>query len=454
MRRWTLGEFAERAGGVLREASADTTFDGFTTDSREDQAGKLFLAIRGENADGHDYAPTVLAAGAAAVVAERALAGARIEVRDLVEALARFGRSLRAEFAGPVIGVTGSAGKTTTKEFAAAALAALGPVLKNPGNRNSEYTSPILWADLTPDHRSVVVEMGMRGFGQIAHLASVHGPTIGLVTNIGYAHIEKVGSRAGIADAKSELLRALDGESGISVVWQDDEYLQRLVYGSPSRVLTFGMGDDADGRLLRYQPLVSGGSVIEGSLNGKRFEATLPTIGRHNALNATAALLAATAAGAPLHAAAGGLKDARIPPMRTETLGYRGSALLLDAYNASPPSVVYALESLSEMPARRRYAVLGEMRELGPATEEGHRMVGRAVAAMGLDGVIVLGDATRHLVAEAIEQGYAAERVERAETLADVRAFLESLGEGDAALIKGSRALELERAIPPEAMAG
>lgn len=451
MRRWTLGEFADRSGGVLREASADTVFVGFTTDSREAQTGKLFLAIRGENADGHDFASAVLCDGAAAILAERPVAGPRIEVPNLVEALARFGRSLRAEFAGPVVGVTGSAGKTTTKEFAAAALAGLGPVLKNPGNRNSEYTSPLLWADLGQEHRSAVVEMGMRGFGQIRHLANVHRPTIGVVTNVGYAHIEKVGSREGIAEAKSELLWALDRESGISVVWQEDEYLQRLLYGSPSRVLTFGTGDDADGRLLRYQPLDSGGSVIEGTLNGERFTATLPTIGRHNALNATAALLAATAAGAPLHASADGLKDARIPPMRTQTLGYRGSAVLLDAYNASPPSVVFALETLLDLPAQRHYAVLGEMRELGPATDAGHRMVGRAVAAMRLDGLVVLGEATEALADEALGQGFPGERIKVARSLDDVREFLASLGEGDAVLVKGSRALELERAIPAEA---
>ncbi|MCW5940791.1 MAG: UDP-N-acetylmuramoyl-tripeptide--D-alanyl-D-alanine ligase [Fimbriimonadaceae bacterium] len=453
MRRWTLAEFAERAGGIVRDAPPDATFDGFTTDSRETQSGKLFMAIRGGNADGHAYAPTVLGAGATAVLAERPVSGARIEVENLVDALARFARSVRSEFGGPVIGITGSAGKTTTKEFTATAVGSAGPVLKNPGNRNSEYTSPILWAELEGAHRSVVVEMGMRGFGQIAHLAGLHRPTIGVVTNIGYAHIEKVGSREGIAEAKLELLRSLDPQSGISVVWQEDEYLQRLVYGSPSRVLTFGMGDDADGRLLRYQPLESGGSVIEGTLNGERFEATLPTIGRHNALNATAALLVATATGAPLSAAADGLKDAQIPPMRTQTLGYRGATLLLDAYNASPPSVVYALETLFELPAQRRFAVLGEMRELGEATEEGHRMVGRAVAAMRPDGLVLIGESTRFLADEAIGRGYPSSRLHPMETIADVQDFLATLGEGDAALVKGSRALELERAVPAEARA-
>lgn len=447
MRQWTVGELASRLFSTLHGVAAETPFTGFTTDSREEQSGKVFLAIRGENADGHDYAETVAHAGVAAVIAERPVAAPHVLVDNLVAALARFAGGLRDAFTGPVVGVTGSAGKTTTKEFIAAALSPLGPVLKNPGNRNSEYTSPLLWAELE-DHKAVVTEMGMRGFGQIAHLASFVRPTIGVVTNIGYAHIEKVGSREGIFRAKTELLQALDPQTGISVVWREDDFYQRLKHGSPSVVRSYGFSAEADCRILSYQRKAGGGSMIAGVLDGQPFEAELPTVGRHNALNAGAALVVGVAAGVSIHEAAAALTYSQIPPLRMQTVAHGHATVLLDAYNASPPSVVYAIESLAEFTeATRCLAVLGEMKELGDASEEGHRMVGRALAASCVERVALFGEGTWAIQDEAIRCGMADEQFLLADDLDDLREFLDRTLPGDVVLLKGSRALGLERLV-------
>ncbi|HEY0867714.1 MAG TPA: UDP-N-acetylmuramoyl-tripeptide--D-alanyl-D-alanine ligase, partial [Fimbriimonas sp.] len=238
MKPLTLADVAAYVDGTLHHAEPEAEVTGFATDSREVDPGDLFLAIRGANVDGHDFARKATNEGAVATLAERDVPGPHILVDDVVQALARLARHYRDSFLGPVVGITGSAGKTTTKEFAAAALSPLGPVLKSEGNRNTEFTSPLVWTELTPDHRAAVIEMGMRGFGQIAHLASFSQPTIGVITNIGYSHGEMVGGREGIAKAKGELLDALPKE-GWAVLWQDDPFLESLAMKAP-RLRTFG----------------------------------------------------------------------------------------------------------------------------------------------------------------------------------------------------------------------
>jgi UDP-N-acetylmuramoyl-tripeptide--D-alanyl-D-alanine ligase len=427
----------------------DAEIGGFATDSREVKPGDLFLCIKGERSDGHDYAAQALGSGAVACLAERAIDGPHILVASLVQALADFGLSRRKEFEGPVVGVTGSTGKTTTKEFTAAALSPLGLVLKSTGNRNTEYTSPLVWASLDPEHRAVVVEMGMRGFGQVAHLASLSRPTIGIVTNIGTSHVEKVGTREGIARAKSELLQALPRE-GRAVLWQEDQYLDTLRIAAPCPVRTFGFAQEADCRVLGYRALSWERCIVRGRLDEVVFEVELPTTGRHQALNAGAAVLAAHCAGVPVADAAASLPGAEIPPLRLQVVRYRGATIVLDTYNASPDSTVAALRTLTDVPAQgRRIAILGEMRELGDYTESGHREVGAALGVSPVDHAVLTGGPTRFIHDEALRAGFPSDKVTSFETydIANVRAFLETVQEGDVVLVKGSRALELESAL-------
>jgi UDP-N-acetylmuramoyl-tripeptide--D-alanyl-D-alanine ligase len=436
-------DFAERCGGVIHGDWHSPTFSGFAFDNREVRTGDLFLAVKGANVDGHDFVGAALGSGAVGALVERAVAGPHILVSNLVNGLGRYGRSRREEFFGPVIGITGSAGKTSTKEFVAAALSPLGPILKNEGNRNTEYTSPLVWADLDNVHRAAVIEMSMRGFGQVAHLAAVAEPNIGIVTNIGHAHAEMVGSREGIARAKAELLEAIP-TSGQGIVWAEDEFAGVLKRASKAPVLTFGFGP-SDCQVLRYRPMSWTSCEVEGLLKGAPWHATLPSVGRHMALNAAAAVLAAHCTGVPTQEAADALKSAVLPPLRMEVRDLNGTTVVLDNYNASPPSMIAAIETLAEIPCSgRRFAIIGEMRELGNQSEEGHKLVGEALAVHGVANVLFFGKEMEH----AKRAGkFALANV--TSQLSDVTSFLRDLKAGDVVLIKGSRVLELEKALDP-----
>ena len=436
MRPFRANEIAERMGA--RDCAPGAKVTGFATDSRSVNPENLYVAIRGERVDGHDFVPRAFAAGASAALVERPVEGPHLLVSDVVEALAAFGLSLRREFSGPVIGLTGSAGKTTTKEMLAGALLSLGPVVRTPGNRNTEYTSPFLWTEVDPNTRAVVVEMAMRGFGQIAHLARIARPTVGLVTNVGYSHLLQVGDRKGIARAKGELLEALPPDAPC-VLPADDDYLSDLRRVAGSRpTVTFGFAEGADCRVVEYRATALGSARVDGVCQGEPWSLELPAAGRHLATNAAAAVLTASILGVAPADAAHGVEAAELPPLRMERREFGGATVLLDAYNAAPPSVLAAIETLIETPVGgRRLAVLGEMRELGDMSEEAHRRVGEAAA--GLDDVLFVGE-TAELMRDAAGRG-------RIGDLDAVRAFLAQSRPGDVILVKGSRALELEKAL-------
>lgn len=421
---------------------------GFALDNREAGLGDLFLAIKGERQDGHDFALDAIERGATAAMVERPIEGPHVLVDDLVEALARFAGSCRADFESPVVAVTGSNGKTTTKEMTAAALTPLGPVLKSPANRNTEYTSPLVWADAA-GQKSAVIEMAMRGPGQIAHLAKFTRPDVGVVTVIGTAHVEKVGTREGIMLAKAELLEALPAD-GVAVVWREDDFWPDLCERSAAPVRSFGFSVEAECRILGYRAVSWDSCVVRLSLDGKVADAHVPAVGRHQAQNAAAAVLAAHSVGVPVDQAAEALARTELPPLRLQVREKDGVTVILDTYNASPDSTVAAIQTIDEVPCEgRRVAVLGEMKELGDFTESGHRMVGKALANSSIDYVFLTGGPTGYIADEATMAGYPADQVEQDEALdiGHVRRFLGSLRPGDVALVKGSRALGLERAL-------
>lgn len=444
--RINVAEFAHRSGGECVGVPEGCVATSFELDSRTARAGGLFLAIRGARHDGHDAVPEAFAAGCVAAVVERAIGGPCVVVPDLVEALARMAAGYRDEFTGPVVGVTGSNGKTTTKEFTAVALGHLGPVLKNPGNWNTEYTAPLVWAE-APGKAAAVIEMAMRGHGQIGHLAAFSRPTVAVLTNIGTSHIEMVGSREGILEAKSEIF--LRGSGQHAVVWREDDFYASLLERADGAVTTFGTSEDADVRVTGYRALAWDRSAVLLSLHGASARVELPILGRRNALNAAAAVAAATVAGVPFEAAAQRLAEVALPPMRMQAVEHNGAIVLLDTYNASPDSMVAAIEALAELPCNgRRLAVLGEMRELGSYSESGHRRVGAALGAFRLDSVLLVGPEAATIGAEAaVAHPGAGIHYENEVDICKVREFLDTLREGDVALVKGSRALGLERAL-------
>ncbi len=442
----SLSDFAVRLGGQL--FGVDAVASGFCTDNREIRPRNIFVAIKGERVDGHDFVPSAFAAGAVAALVERPIHGRYILVDNVVEALARMALSFRQEFHGPVIGITGSAGKTTTKEFTASACAALGNVLKTEGNRNSEFTGPLLWPDLIPETKVVVTEMGMRGFGQIAHLAAFNKPTIGVVTNIGYSHVELVESREGIAKAKGEMLLELP-DDGVAVLFSEDEYLGNLISTAGDRkIRTFGSGGNADCQVTGYQPLNWNSAQVEGVLDGRKWSLVMPTVGRHIANNVAAAIMAATEAGVSLEDAAKGIESAKLPPMRMEIKEFQGATLVMDNYNSNPPAVLAAIQTLEEVPCDGvRVAVLGTMRELGHESEEGHRAVGRRLSRSKVDHIFVFGDETQFIEQEFLRRGGDSSRFERISSLDELKSKLGFAKEGDTILVKGSRSLEMERAF-------
>ncbi|MBS1718415.1 MAG: UDP-N-acetylmuramoyl-tripeptide--D-alanyl-D-alanine ligase [Armatimonadetes bacterium] len=437
----SLLELAERLGGKPFGVT-DQSCTGFALDSREVKPGDLFICVVGENVDGHDYAATALAHGAVACLATRAIDGPHILVKDLPDALAAMGRSFRKEFTGPVVGITGSAGKSSTKEFVAAALSPLGEILKTEGNRNTELTAPLLWVEAdAARHKAAVVEMGMRGFGQIAHLCSFSLPTHGLITNIGWAHVELVNGREGIAKAKSELFDALPA-GGEAFWWGEDEYSATLRQHAGQRPgFTFGFGPQNDCAITAYEMTSLQSCRVTCQVAGQQVELEVPATGRHMAINAAAALLVAHRLGVSLSDAARAIEGVKLPPMRMEVRPHGNGQVLLDTYNASPPSMIAALETLAESSVPgRKIAILGEMRELGPYSAEGHAAVGKAIKQLSLSEVLFIGPDTVPMLVAA-EGGKAAVM---SASLDDARFLLQNLLPGDLVLLKASRALALE----------
>lgn len=440
----TLGDLATRLGGDLKDARPDTTVTAWATDSREAKAGSVFLAIRGSRVDGHDFVPLALASGAAAAVVEKPVNGPRIEVKNLPDALAAMAKSWRNDFAGPVIGITGSAGKTTTKEFVAAALGSSAEVLKSEGNRNTEYTLPLMWSRLEPSTKYAVVELATRGTGQIAHLAAFAQPTIGLITNIGYSHVEMLGDREAIAREKGTLLRSLPAD-GVAVLWAEDEYRDVLASSFGGKKVTFGFSDTADCSITNYRLDGRSATIASGTCFGRPWSCRIASLGRQNALAAAAAILAASLVGISPAQAAESLASVVLPPLRMEMKSIGGVTVLLDAYNASPSSMEMGLQTLCDLAEPgRRYVALAAMRELGKYEAEAHRSLGIQLASSGISGAVLLGEPMRAAIDEA--KGSVPELV-AAKDLAEVADFLRKLHPGDTVLVKGSRSYELERAV-------
>jgi UDP-N-acetylmuramoyl-tripeptide--D-alanyl-D-alanine ligase len=439
----TLASLTEMVRGALH-GEGHAFVSGFALDSRAVKQGDLFLAVKGASVDGHDFVDAARDLGAVATLAERSVPGNYILVPSLIGALANLGKAYRGSFQGPVVGITGSAGKTTTKEFVAAAVSPLGTVLKTQGNRNTEYTAPLTWAELEDDHKVAVIEMGMRGFHQIEHLAAISQPSVGLITNIGTSHIDLVGSLEGVAQAKGELFEALP-KDGLAIMPSEDPFYAALKARSRAPVASFGFDSEATSWVLHFEALDWSKQVVMGTTRGKPWKAVVPAIGRHMALNAAAAILVAEHVGVSVQDAADALASATLPPLRSEILNLKGATIVLDAYNASPASMVAAIEMVASQPCEgRRLAVIGEMKELGPYSEEGHRSVGEALSQFNFDGAIFLGEDTKF--SQDAATGVASRR---AESLEDVTKFLEEIGPGDVALVKGSRAMELEKALQP-----
>jgi UDP-N-acetylmuramoyl-tripeptide--D-alanyl-D-alanine ligase len=449
------GQALEWTGGRLVRGSRDSAFTGVSTDTRGDLAGKLFVALIGATHDAHAFLAQALAGGAAGLLVSRPEAvpagaeAAVIAVADTTAALGALAAGHRASFAGPVVAITGSNGKTTTKEMCAAILSGLGPCLKNRGNLNNNIGLPLTLLERDASHRTLVVEIGMNHRGEIAPLAGIAKPTVGVITNVGTAHIEHLGSREAIALEKGDLVAALP-ETATAVLNADDPRALAQRARTRARVLGFGTGSAADVRAEHVTALGERGFAFDLVTTQGRTPVQVAGLADSTVPNALAAAAAALAAGATLVEVAEGLARYRPVGGRMERVALpRNIILINDTYNANPQSMQVALESLAKLKGRSRaIAVLGDMGELGDSALEAHRAAGKLVAVLGLDHLFALGRYARPLADAAVDAGMSRERVHVADTHEAIAAAVRELLQGnDWVLVKGSRSMKMERVV-------
>ncbi len=404
----------------------------------------VFVALRGENFDGHDYVETALNRGAAAIVVEgpqSEFVGRTISVPNTLVAYGRIARVWRGKFSIPVVAVTGSVGKTTVKEMLALTLSPLGPVLKSEKNENNEIGVPQSLLRLNEKHRAAVIEMGMRGMGQIAYLANIAEPNIGIVTMIGESHIELLGSREAIADAKGELVDFLNAD-GISVLNADDPFFRHLAAKTSGTIASFGDSANVDVQVTRQTRIIDGWNIVF-RIDGEEHAVTLNSVAEHDVNNAAGAVAVAVAAGVSAKYAVAALAHYAPSDMRMELLTTAsGATIISDCYNAAPTSVKSALSTLAGLESTgRKSAFLGDMRELGPHSAQMHQEVAAEAERLGIKVIYSVGD----LMPAAI--------VNSAASFSDSTLAAEyikenfSLSQGDVVLVKGSRALHLEKVV-------
>jgi UDP-N-acetylmuramoyl-tripeptide--D-alanyl-D-alanine ligase len=460
---FTTSEILAATGGTLVQPGAWDTFCGVSTDSRTCQTGELFIPLTGEHHDGHEFIPKALLRGARCVLVEKRIfvgAGLKpaptvpsevtiIAVNNALTALGDLAQAWRARFTVPVVGITGSCGKTTTKEMIAATLTPDFRVLKNRLNLNNLIGMPLTLLGLEGTHEAAVVEMGMNAFGEIQRLTQIARPTVGVLTNVHPAHTEGVGDIAGVARAKGELISALN--HGACLIYNaDDPWVARLAQNFRGPRLGFGLNAGARLRAQKRQTKGRDGQTAILSFAGQVWPLALPAAGLHMLYNALAAIAVGLSLGLELKATAAALGQFRAIHRRSQvvTLG-SGVHLINDCYNANPGSMAMALATLMELKDHgRAAAALGDMLELGEGAAADHRALGRLGGRLGLDLLVVYGSFRQEVAEGATEAGLAPERIFPVESRADGAQILrELLAPGDWLLVKGSRSMHMEGLI-------
>ncbi len=444
----TIGEAAAACGGRVEHADPRTTLTGVSIDSRVVRPGDLFVALPGRHTDGHVFAGDAVARGAAAVLVRAGAEGTpAIRVADPLAALAAVAGAVRGGSRATVVAITGSNGKTTTKHLTAAAVASCRRVVASYGSYNNEIGVPLTICSLELDSEVLVSEIGSRGRGHIAAMVPVLRPHLGVVTNVGRAHLELFGSLDGIALAKAELVESLP-TGGTAVLNADDERVAAMAARTRAAVVTFGTSSGADVRGESIELDAGALARFEVAIGGDRAKVALQIPGEHMVGNALAALAVATLLDVPLDAAAAAVSDAPAPAWRMEVRdSHLGFTVVNDAYNANPTSAAAALRALAAMSGgRRSWAVLGEMAELGPEAGREQDRLGRLAVRLGIRRLIAVGEGARPACEAARLEGMSPEE---AVSVADVEAaallILARAEPGDVVLLKGSRVAGLER---------
>jgi UDP-N-acetylmuramoyl-tripeptide--D-alanyl-D-alanine ligase len=458
---WRVAEYLgvqENELGVFFKR--DELATGYSIDSRTIQPGEVFFAVRGERMDGHDFVNQALENGAiAAVVSKEKLVTLRshvapdapmraetvlIPVDDTLIALQLLAQAVRRLWERPLIAVTGSAGKTTTKEAIAHVLSTRFRVHKSEGNFNNHFGLPLMLLKLEPEHDCAVVELGMSRLGEITALAQIAEPETGVVTNVAPVHLEFFKDISEIARAKYELIESLPA-SGTAVLNADDEYVSQFGRDFEGKVVSYGFGSAATVRAENFESRGEQGSAFDVLVGNRREHAKLPLVGSHNAQNALAAIAVALEQGIPLPEAVASLATMTPADKRGEVVRIGNITVINDCYNSNPKALAAMVDALSDMAAKRRIVVAGEMLELGPQGESMHRDLGRYIAEKGIDVLVGVRSLAAEMVHAAKEEGIRAEFLPTAEEAGEWLA--RETRDGDVVLLKASRGVKLEKAL-------
>ncbi|NLW55394.1 MAG: UDP-N-acetylmuramoyl-tripeptide--D-alanyl-D-alanine ligase [Firmicutes bacterium] len=455
MPKFTLEELLKATGGRLLQAPTGVQISGVSIDSRTILPDEVFIALRGEKFDGHDFLAPAVSRGASALVVEQEIPVASfpgvavILVPNTLEALGHLARYHRQRYSIPLISITGSNGKTTTKELIAAVLAEKLNVVKTEKNYNNEIGLPLSLLRIDATTQAAVLEMGMRGRGEIAYLAGLAQPTIGVITNVGVSHLELLGSQEAIAEAKAELIQALPA-NGTAVLNRDDPLVAKMADACQGETLFYSL------QAVHQNPkpdlfvvdVVTNPHGEQVKVDGRwgKFDYFLPLLGRHNIANSLAAVLVGLKLGLTLEEISNGLKKAGMIEKRLRRFESKGIIILDDTYNASPASVQVALEVLSQVAAQgRKIAVLGDMLELGELSTEAHYQIGVLVAEYGCAALFAFGPESEATKRAAENHGVTARHFfDKTELWTELNSYLIP---GDVVLVKGSRGMRMEEIV-------
>lgn len=450
MEKMTLAEIVAAVDGSFGYP-ADTVIDSISTDTRKISDNSVFLALKGENFDGHDFAAKAMELGAAAVITERAVEGAKcIIVDSTAKALLDLGHYYRSKFNIPLVGITGSVGKTTTKDMIACVLARKFRTLKTSGNHNNEIGVPQTLFELNNSFEAAVIEMGMNHAGEMSRLSTCSAPTCCVITNIGVSHIENLGSQENILRAKLEILDGASPDAPL-ILNRDDKLLASVdVHGSREVIFYSLKKKDCAVFALDITP-GENGIAFNINYGGKKYPAELSVLGEHNVKNALAAFTTGVTLGIDPEECAAGVADYRPEGLRQNVTVKNGITMVVDCYNAAPDSMKAALSVLSQVKIReggRRFCVLADMLELGKNAKTYHKQVGEYTAASKADVLLCFGPNSVYYIEGAVKKGFDEASCKHFETREELADCLKGqLREGDAVLFKGSRGMKLEEVI-------
>jgi UDP-N-acetylmuramoyl-tripeptide--D-alanyl-D-alanine ligase len=454
----TIEEVLRATSGKLLQGS-ENVFQGISTDSRTVAEGELFIALKGGRFDGHHYALEALKKKAGGLLIDEDKVGdirwngyrsrAVIAVKDTLAALGEIARNWRRKYKTPVVALTGSNGKTTTKEMIAACLETTFPTLKTKGNLNNLIGVPLTLLALTERERVVVLEMGMNVPGEIRRLTEIAEPDVGLITNIQTVHLEGMGSLERLKEEKGELYRGMRRD-GTILVNQDDARVVDLASDYPGQKITLGIEHPADVMAKEVRLKGAEGTSFTLILEGEVVEIDLPLLGRQFIPNALFAMAVACLFGVEVKEAKKALENFKPFPMRMEVVPLQGGKTVInDAYNANPSSMEFALETLVEVKGKgRTIAVLGDMLELGNFTKEAHQRIGQKVSQLSIDFLLAMGEEAPVIVESAIRYGFSMERAQVVESHSEAVSLLRQIvRNGDWILVKGSRRMAMEKIV-------